>query len=256
MLAMENIYLEHDLRRIIEPPYTVMLDMWNSLVLQQIGIPIEILVLNRRLHPKFKDYDDILNSAMPSVVGKEIKLIVYLENTSSVDAQVLTHEIGHWVLKLKGFEGIRMYDDSMTSGFILSLSQHRALYELQRSVGIDPQTLIDDRARDHILPFRKDDEPHDRRKNIDQALVLTDILLSCSQQIREEIQDTVFMHYKKTAKWIKLFLETASYYNLLTPADCLKFTRMLIRKADLKADWIVRDDKLGLIKSAKEISVL
>lgn len=250
---MKRIFRERDLRDIVGMPYIAMLDLWQAASLEKIGVPIEVLVLDRREHPKFKDFDGLLNTALPEVINEEIKLIVYLETINPIDYQLMTHEIGHWILNLRGFRTIRIKEDSFIGSLINSLAQHRALYELQRSLSIDSQELIDFRATDYVSLFSEPNSSIDHRSSMADALMLADILLSCSPSIRLKLIETVAQNCLLTKKYTDIIMETASYYNLLDQENNLKFIRMLIKNLKMKHMWNIVNDLYELKLLSQEI---
>lgn len=250
---MKRLYREHDLRAEVGKPYIDMLDLWTICSRENIGLPIEIRVLDRREHPKFKDFSGLLNSALPEVINGEIKLIVYLETINPIDYQLMSHEIGHWILNLRGFKTVRIKDASFIGSLINSLAHHRPLYELQRSLKIDPQDSIDQRARDYILLFGERDNSDDNNSRIADALMLSDILLSCSSSIGLELNETIAMNYPLTKQFSDIIVETASYYNLHERESNLKFVRMLCKNLKLKNDWNIVNNLYELRSLSKEV---
>lgn len=250
---MTRIYSENKLREVIGKPYIDMLDLWATSAFTNVGVPIEILVLNRREHPKYRNFDNHINFAMPEVINGEIKLIVYLETINPLDYQLLTHEIGHWILNLRGFKTIRIKEDPFIGSLINSLAHHRPLYELQRSLKIDPQASIDQRARDYISLFSNNDESDDYNSSIADALMLSDILLSSSSSMGFELSETIAQKYSITKKLTDIIIETASYYNLHDQESILKFIRMLYKKLKLKNNWSIVNDLYELRSLSKEL---
>jgi len=234
-------------------PLVAMLDLWQAVSLEKIGVPIEILVLDRRDHPKFKNFNGLLNTALPEVINEEIKLIVYLESINPIDYQLMIHEIGHWILNLRGFKTIRIKEYSFIGSLINSLAQHRPLYELQRSLSIDPQKSIDYRATEYVLLFSDPNNSDDHCSSVADALMLSDILLSCSSSIRLKLTETVARNCSLTKKYTDLIMETASYYNLLDQESNLKFIRMLIKNLKLKHMWNIVNDLCELKSLSQEI---
>ena len=251
---MKRVYRESDLRDVVGAPYIAMLDLWTVSSHEKIGLPIEILVLDRREHPKFRDFDGLLNTALPDAINEEIKLIVYLETINPIDYQLMTHEIGHWILNLRGFKTIRVKEDSFIGSLINSLAHHRPLYELQRSLNIDPQNLIDHRASAYISLFSERNKSADNKSSITDALMLSDILLSCSSSIGLKLDETVESNCSLTKKYTDIIMETASYYNLHDQASNLKFIRMLQKNLKLKHSWNIVNDLYELRSLSKEVN--
>lgn len=249
---MKRIYRENELREIVGKPYIDMLDLWTTTTIESIGHSIEILALNRRDNPMFANFDGLMNSAMPEVINGEIKLIAYLETIEPIDYQLLTHEIGHWILNLREFQVVRFKEDSFTGSLINSLSQHRALYKLQRSMNIDPQNCVDERAQSYISLFSKD-ESDSFNSRITHPLLLSDVLLSCSASLGAELNEIIAKKYLTTKKWTDTIMETASYYDLYNPEGCLKFVKMVFKKLKLGNNWKVLNNLSELRLLSKEL---
>ena len=249
---MKRIYRETELREVVGKPCIDMLDLWTSSTIESIGHRIEILALDRRENPRFVNFDGRINSAIPEVINGEIKLIVYLETIKPIDYQLLTHEIGHWILNLREFQVVSYIEDSFVGSLINSLSQHRALYNLQRSLNIDPQDCIDERAQYYISLFSKD-EADDFNSKITHPLLLSDVLLSCSSTLGIELDEIITRRYPATKKWTNTVLETASYYDLHNSSDCLKFIRMVFKKLKLGSNWKVINNLQELRLLSKEL---
>lgn len=252
---MKRIYRENELREITEKPYIDMIDLWTTTTIESIGHSIEILALNRRDNPRFENFDGLINTAMPEVINGEIKLIVYLETIKPIDYQLLTHEIGHWILNLREFQVVHFKEDPFIGSLINSLSQHRALYKLQRSMNIDPQNSIDERAQYYISLFSKD-ESDSFNSSTTYPLLLSDVLLSCSSSIGAELNEIIARKYLMTKKWTNTIMETAAYYDLHEPESCLKFIGMLFKKLNLGNNWNVVNNLYELRLLSKELCAI
>jgi hypothetical protein len=100
-------------------------------------------------------------------------LALLLDSVKKVNLIVASHEIGHWVLDLRGIRLQANYDDrNGPFEYLLgSLASHPALYVLQRNLGHDPQKTIDSRAAYDIAVLSKQTEPNDEKAHIHGANV-------------------------------------------------------------------------------------
>lgn len=102
------------------------------------------MVGDRHEHPRLKQFDGELNTAFPTIVEGRVALALWLDSLKDVNLIVVTHEIGHWVLKLQGFPAMIYPPDRHSNTEILlnSLIQHPPLYTLQKSIGHNPQAEV------------------------------------------------------------------------------------------------------------------
>jgi len=231
-----------------------MLNLWHSLCKEKIGIPIEVMIGNRREHPQLKSTVGEVYTAFPVIIEGKIVLSLWLDSLSNVNSIIVTHEIGHWVLKLKGFRGMIYQPEKHCDIEILlnSMAHHPPLYALQRSLGHEPQIEIDSRADHDIKIFSKERETSKKQFRVKNALLLADDFLNCSSEKRMQLEEIVKRRHLNTARYLWKILSIASHYNLLNPKQNLRFSRKVIRKLKLGDEWYVADELEELIKMAKK----
>lgn len=233
-------YTESEIRKIIQDPYIGMLNSWSSLCKEKLGGNVEVLLVDRHDDPQFSSFKGELNTAIPDVIEDKVKLIVYLDSLDPINEVIFTHEIGHWILKLKGFPAIVINCGRLNSFeqiLINSLIQHPPLYSLQRSLGINPQAEIDLRAEHNINLFNSEDENNKEEDIIINALTVADDLISCSKNIHNILNGIMLKNHPKASKIIDTLIETKQFYDLDDPRNNLKFVRMLIKKIKIKDPW-------------------
>jgi hypothetical protein len=86
-----------------------------------------------------------INIAYPQTVEGKVVLFVWLDSFPQVKWVTTSHDIGHLVLKLQGFHGMRYLPkrNTVMEIWLNSLAHHPPLFDLQRSLGHDPQEMID-----------------------------------------------------------------------------------------------------------------
>ena len=238
---MVKLYRETALRGKADEPTITMLDLWRSLTEEKVGVPIEVMVGNRREHEQLGSFRGELNTAYPHVIEGKVVLALWLDSFSSVNPIVVTHEIGHWVLKLQGLRAVT-YKPQLHGNieiFLNSFAHHPPLYALQRSLGHEPQPEIDSRALHDIKVFSNEKEARDTQSWIANALLLADDLTNCSDTYRKRLKGVVKKKHPNTAKLLNKILALVPHYNPIQPDKNFRFYRRPIQRR------IIEDLKLG-----------
>lgn len=249
-----KIHPESAIRDGADQPTLKMLDLWHELVRKKIGEPIEVVVASRKDHPNLKEYPGELNTAIP-INGH---LVLLFEDLSNVEEVLLTHELGHWVLKLQGFSPFIFIPERHSNSEIMlnSLAHHPPLYALQRSLGHEPQEEIDKRARHDLELFSKQVEVPGKHIWIQNALLTADDLSHCSKELKEKMLETLQAKHPHTTKLGNKILEASSHYDLLDQAGNEKFIRRVIQKLKLGSGWVpsLESELASLKKMVEETS--
>lgn len=171
---------ERALRKVADSPTLKMIDFWHSLCREKVGSILEVVFVDRREYPYhgIDKYIGELNTAIPQQYGGRLLLVMLLENIKKLNMIVVTHELGHWILRLQGLIELENKHDKYN--YLCSLCSHPALYELQRSFGHEPQKEIDRRVNHDIALLRGAIEPNDEKLRLEKALYYTDDLINCS----------------------------------------------------------------------------
>jgi len=235
-----NVFRESAIRDKADQPMLKMLDLWHELVSKKIGTPIEVGVACRKDFPQFKNFPGEINTALPMKVQDKPFLVLIFEDTLNVKEILLTHELGHCVLKLQGFSPFVCIPKrhSYTEIMLNSLAHHPPLYALQRSLGHEPQKEIDTRAKHYLKLYSKESEKPGKKVWIQSALRVTDDLLHCSDELKEEMLETLQAKHPHTTRLVNKVLEAYSHYDLLDQSGNEKFFRRVIQKLQLGSGWI------------------
>ena len=198
----------------------------------------------------------MLSTALPQVIEGRVRLVLWLENLEHVTDVLLSHELGHWVLCLQGYKSIKDPNNRHSNTEILlnSLASHRPLYDMQRSLGIEPKEEIDSRARNTKTVFSRDDKTDSKRKQTENALLVADDLMNCSSSIRDELEGVISERHPKTYSLVRTIIETASHYDLLDKEQNGRFLKMVVRKLELGDGWRFTDDVSELKSQVAECS--
>lgn len=236
-----KLYRETAIRRHEDTATIAMLDLWRSLSEEKLGVPIEVMVGNRREHQQLGSFRGELNTAYPHVVEGKVVLTLWLDSFSNVNPIVITHEIGHWVLKLQGVRGFIYQPQPHSNVEILlnSFAHHPLLYALQRSLGHEPQPEIDSRALNDITVFSEKKETRDTQSWIANAFLFADDLTNCSDTYRRRLKAVMKKKHPHTAKLLNRILELVPQYNPIHPDNNLRFYRRPIQRR------IIQELKLG-----------
>lgn len=243
-----NVHPETWLRNKADTPTIKMLDLWHSLCTEKVGTPIEVMVTNRREYPyhNINTYNGKMNTAIPQPLGDRLILVLLLESVEKLDMIIVTHELGHWVLKLKGLKVMANYSDS---GYLelSSLCSHPALYVLQRSIRHDPQKEIDRRVAHDIAFLPRKIETSDEKTNTEKALYYADDIINCSRSNRTGLERILSQKLPKTAKLVEKILEIKLTRDISKIEEILPFSRELVQKLELKGNWSESND-LGRLR--------
>ena len=248
-----KLYRETAIRRHEDTATIAMLDLWRSLSEEKLGVPIEVMVGNRREHQQLGSFRGELNTAYPHVVEGKVVLALWLDSFSNVNPIVITHEIGHWVLKLQDVRGFIYQPQPHSNVEILlnSFAHHPLLYALQRSLGHEPQIEIDSRALNDIKVFSKEKETRDAQSWIANALLLADDLVNCSDKYQRRLKGIVKKKHRNTARLLNKILALVPHYNPTHPDKNFHFyrrpiQRRIIQGLKLGAGWHEIDEIITL----------
>lgn len=239
-----KLYHETALRKQADGPTLTMLDLWRSLSKQETGVVIEVMIGDRKEHTQLRSYPGELYTAYPHVIGGKVVLELWMDSLRSVKSILVTHELGHWILKLQGFSGVIYTRQKHNNTEILlnSMAHHPPLYNLQRSVGHEPQNEIDSRCENDIRIFSRDKESKRREIWVSNAFLLFDDVLNCSKQNRVAIENVVSRRYPKTWNLVKEILELAQSYDLLDANENATFCQKVIEELELGKEWKKPDE--------------
>lgn len=232
-----------------------MLGLWHQRCRAVLGGDREVGVANRREYGPTKDFKGALNTAVPMRIDGEPMLVLLFDNTESIDDILLTHELGHWVLELMGFKGVRNPSAPHSNEEIMlnSMSQHPALYTLQRSLGHDPQAEIDNRARHNLSRINSGSiticPPKTKQGaeiGADRVLLYADDMLNCSGEIGEEMSATLAQAFPNAAQCVR---DIGDIRESLNPAELAAhpaFVKAVMRRLDFGPEWTTLDEIPGL----------
>lgn len=238
------------IREKTDEPTNKMLDLWHELCKEKLGKTLEVLLGNRREHRQLKEFRGELNTAHPGRIdGKDI-LVIWLDQLKNVDFLIITHELGHLILSLQGFNTYTYLKERQSNIEILlnSMALHPPLYNLQLSFGHEPQRIIDNRAHSNIKIFSESKESSDERKRIENALLLTDDIFNCSNSIETKLKDILKVNHSNIFKLITKILELIPYYDLLKPYKNIRFIKKVISAINFDYGWWERRDGINAFK--------
>jgi hypothetical protein len=179
---------EIDLNKRVDHATQEMLKSWHDYCLDRIGNNLQVVVADRRLNAALVNQPGF-NTAFPYKIDEDLCLVLWLDSVQTLDSILITHELGHWLLKLQGFKAFtnthNPYGEIVTS--LNSLAQHPALYKLQRSFGHDPQAMIDSKTNQDTSSFSNEPEGRSELWAMDSLLAADDILNS-SEVFRQPIE--------------------------------------------------------------------
>jgi hypothetical protein len=245
-----QVYSEDNLRKNADAPTIRMLDLWHELCKEKLSFSIEVTVGNRREHPMFSAYGAELHTAYPMTVNGKFSLVVLIDYSAKWKPLMITHELGHWVLKMQGARALlyNVNHHSRSEALLASISQHPSLYALQKNLGHDPQKEIDMHAGQTIVHLGQTSEPIDELTIIEQALYISDDLINCSKSNKTGLTRVISKKRPKTQQIVnKILMVAQANNNLALPQDCLPFCKMVVKEVPMQDDWSELDE-VSLLK--------
>jgi hypothetical protein len=248
-----KLYPETGIRKGVDKPTIAVLDLWKSLSEQIIGIPIEVMIGNRKEQQQLRSFSGEINTAFPHIIEGKVRLVLWLEPLSDVKDIIITHEIGHWILKLRGFQAFQRIrqEHSNTEIMLNSMAQHPPLYALQRSFGHEPQDEIDSRCIHNIKLASKQKETKQREMWVHNALLFADDIFN-SEENRNSLINVIGKHHPNTSKLVKSLMELESSYDLLVPDQNRKFCEQVIETLKLDGEWYNPDEVKSLVSMVQQ----
>lgn len=244
MRKMMTFSFESELRRILDKPSISMFELWHSLCYEIIGQTIEIIATNIN---QLIEYDSIrgqVNTAKLSKLpnGKTV-LCVFLHDFPKINPIYLTHEIGHYVLHLKGFKQVGYTSDPMCQEQIQinSLCDHPVLYDLQRQLGHEPQNMIDSRAEKHFWLVYKNVK-HKEKDVLNYSLTIADDVINSSSKISKKIKRNAKRFQPKINNILEDTLSSVNQYDLFNVNENFECRCSIIKKLGLGNKLIIKDD--------------
>jgi hypothetical protein len=233
-------YQESDLLKTADKPTVQAINIWHSQSSQMLGNLLEVVVDNRRNHPNFASFDGEFNTAFPAGYKGQVVLSVWLDSFPNYKPLILTHEVGHWVLKFQGFRAfIRQPRDAALEGLFNDVASHSLLYALQKSIGQDPQAEIDSRCAHNI---RLSSQPK-KGDPIICGLMMADDWMNCSgYKMRQKLKWTLQKYQPQTWRMLESILNVASQYDLSKPETNIRFRKELLKVLKITGAWTEKDD--------------
>ncbi len=235
---------EAALRENGDGPANKMFDIWHQECLNHIKHDIKIVMADRRQNPQLRDDTGEINSASPAVFDNKLYLVLWLDSVYPIKPIIVTHELGHWVLALRGYKMLvdpgRKYGDVVVN--LNSLAHHPPLFVLQRSIGHEPQEMIDLKAQNDIDYLNKYKERNSQYW-IPDSLNIADDLNNCSEKYRLRLHNTLKKRFPNTNRLIRTIMVTIKTNDLHSPEKNLKFLYKLTK--ELKLDNWSEDDQIS-----------
>jgi hypothetical protein len=234
-----------------DEPLKEVLGLWHELCEEKIGTDFEVMVGNRREHHQLASFKGELNVATPHIIENQPKLIVWVDNTRDVKSLLLTHEIGHWILKLQGFRGMinRQNPHSDTEIVLNSLLHHPGVYAIQRRHGQDPKESIEDRFQHSLRLFKKGGEGATKESRIQRALMIVDDYMHVSVKLRAEMDKVLREKHKLTKKLLAKQMKTVNKYELTSSRNVEKCGLEILKCSGLGIQGWEHIDEIKKLRS-------
>ncbi len=234
-----------------DEPTEKMLALWHKLCRDVLNGDLEVGVASRREYKPTKHLEGEINFAIPLSVNGNPMLVLFFDNLKSVEHVLITHELGHEILKLQGFKGIQKSNEPHSNEEILfnSMCQHPALYVLQRSLGHDPQHEIDKKARHDLSLLKPEPFALYRLKpkiSAETVLYLADSILNCHPDISEALFAKLDDIRPEAAKCIRDICCIHDSFDPTKLDSYPAFVQAIMQRLRFGAEWTILDEIPGL----------
>lgn len=228
-----------------------MLELWKELSQQTFGTVIEVGIANRQEHDQLKHVKGELNTGYIHNINGKTMLVIYVNSTKNVQDIIVSHEIGHWALKLQGYKAMKNKDTehSFVEVLLNSMCHHIPLYKLQREQRADPQPEIDNRTKHNRKLFSNENES--KTSIVQNVLLATDDLLNCSDFRKKKYLKVLKRKHPRTYKDVQILLELATSYELTKSTENGAFAKKVLELLDVEGNW----DYIDEIPTVKKLIV-
>ncbi len=250
---------EKSIREKVDVPTNRMIDFWHKLCNENYKETYEILLANRYEHPQLKDFKGELYTAYPGVVNGNKVIVIYVEQLKNVEFIFITHELGHLILYLLNFYTYTYTKENNSDIEILinSMCHHSPLYNLQRTLGHEPQNNIDERTKHNIKIFSESTERKVENLWKLNALILSDDIINCSEFLKEELKNVASQNHPNTFKFINMILDLIPYFDLIKPHKNIRFTKKVLDILNFdRGWWEIKNNKESLRRRFSEHIIL
>jgi len=240
---------EYHLRQDADQETLYMFDLWHSLCNEVLGEELEIIASDSKNHPEYQNFPGEINTCEPYFEGnKVIALCLWLNDFPRVEQILITHELGHWIMRLKGYKAIRSNTISKRKNIMLhSLCDHPVLYKIQRDIGHDPQNMIDIRSIRDLRFVNKIASPFPGDE-IELSLQLSDNIFNTSKRNAKNIIKKARKFHPVIYEKINKIIKTMKRHNLFDTNENIKCRFELVKRINLMNSWHVHDDVKELRK--------
>lgn len=231
-----------------DAPTNQMFDLWHQECLKYFKNDVGVITVDRRYNRQLRDMDGTINTASPGVIDEKIRLILWLEDVHPFDPIIVTHELGHWILLFQGYKTI-IDPNNISSEIVISLNslaQHPQLFALQRSLGHEPQGMIDSQT-ENDTNFYNEFKERDPQRWISDALYITDHLISCSENYRLKLNNVLKKRMPNVNRLVRSVTELLETSDLHSPENNTKFCDKLLKKLKLE-NWVEYDQLANIQK--------
>ena len=218
-----------------------LLDVWHQECKAHFKRDIDVILADRTDNTQLRDIPGAIFGASPLIMANKMVLTIWVDTVDRIQPVMITHELGHWVLLLRGYKTMinPQHRPDETAVNLNALAHHPPLYELQQSIGHDPLELTDpDTERD--VNFFNNMKYRDASYFLSDALRAADLMTTCSEHLRHRLEDVLKKRMPITNQYAHTILDVLETHNLTEPEKNLAFVTELLKELKLK-DWVELD---------------
>lgn len=245
---------EQGVRKVL-PQCVPILDLWDDLCQLLFDYRIGVISIGKKDVESYDSLQDEFNTAFLTIHDERVILTVVLNDLSKPKPAVLSHEVGHWILKLKGYKGVRKEEDphGLIVAHINNLFTHRPVWKLVKEMGIDPNQEIFSAGAGMIDSLLIRSEPSDYQQQVELALWFYDNLLNCEPEQKKALESILKVKYPKVNKIVEKLRKILDKYDTNNPSGSENVVKEIPQALSLEGTWMVPDEIQEIKEMIKKV---
>ena len=234
-------------------------DEWASLASQHLGMTVPLAVASRYdcPNPYVNQPMGSVNTSTFGIIDGQKTLIIWLEEFGqpmfTFDEVLISHEVAHRILSLKGFCSLGSTDPLLVQpgAMLYSLAQHSPLYQMQDSLGINSRSLVDQRAHDLAANYVNQTVVYGVANPMVDGIIVADDILHASPALSKALRYTTLPSVPTVQHFSELVINIASQFDLHDKSDNEQFLIKAGQEIAPSGKWQIAD---GLLVITQEFA--
>jgi len=216
---------------------------WHILCDEILNYDLEILLTERRFHPRLSN--NVGQSvALPNIVNEKVVMCVYLDEDAWLDNYIISHELCHQRLKLKGLKTIRNLSDPQCfiENMINTLFDHPLVYKLHKEYGGDVNQMKKKQVKSIMNIIVKDIHMKKYRGDIFFASIhVADTIFNSPINYSRRLKE-ILKRDEDLEKKVNIILSIMKKSDIYNYDSNLTLRFNIIKEFNIKGEWIIHDD--------------